>query len=198
MMLRSLSASALIAATLASCGPGDGSAGGCAPGSSCCVAFTADFQSYASWESVSVGSTMQGTHAAGLHNVYLNRRPPPGSTTFPVGTIFVKVVQVTSAGDVDLFAMVKRGCGSFNAANDGWEFFRLLRDAQGRVVLPSGGRGAENATLQGTGYSDDPSLSGVTCVNCHGASAQSTDHILGPGLSPAELSPPSADAGSPG
>lgn len=158
---------------------------GCAATARCCVAVSDNFRNYQQWERFDLNAEPNVVHEAGRHRVYLNRRPPPGATRFPQGTILLKTVEV-SATDVDYFAMVQRGC-DFNPANDGWEFLRLVADANGQLLIPSGGRGPDNAVLQGMGYSDNPTGAATRCIDCHGTSARATDHVLGTGLSPSNL-----------
>jgi hypothetical protein len=75
------------------------------------IAFTPAFEGWRTWEKFSLGEgSAQGqAHLAGPRTEYLNKRPPKGSTAFPVGTIIVKELEVGTLGDRKVFAMVKRG-----------------------------------------------------------------------------------------
>ena len=70
--------------------------------------------------------------------MYLNREPPRGGTSFPVGTILVKVVHPESdAGTLpdQIFAMAKRG-GDFNDGGAaGWEWFELNPASQSPIFI---------------------------------------------------------------
>ncbi len=99
------------------------------------IAFTPAFEGWRSWERFPLGEgSAQGqAHLAGPRTEYLNKRPPKGSTTFPVGTIIVKELEVGALGDRKVFAMVKRG-GTYNAASaPGWEWFELHNQPDGTM-----------------------------------------------------------------
>ena len=76
------------------CGGGDAASGEeIEPGTF--LAFESSFRGYHQWEAFPV-ETADGIpdspHLAGKRTAYLNQRPPPGSTSFPVGTIIVKEI----------------------------------------------------------------------------------------------------------
>ncbi len=134
------------------------------------VAYTASFADYRTWEPFQVGTPVDGADAGcAAHDpsasrvAYLNHRPPPGSTRFPVGTVIVKETQKGAEADWKVFAMVKRG-GGYNAggARD-WEWFELTPPTSGpptiiwRGVAPPTGEG------YGTGCGG--------CNECHAAAA---------------------------
>jgi hypothetical protein len=99
------------------------------------IAFTPAFEGWRTWEKFPLGEgSAQGqAHLAGPRTEYLNKRPPTGSTTFPVGTIIVKELEVGELGDRKVFAMVKRG-GDYNAARaPGWEWFELHNQPDGTM-----------------------------------------------------------------
>ena len=56
------------------------------------VAFAPDFAAFSTWEHVTFESAAAAgaTHVAGKRDVYINRKPPEGATTYPVGTIIVE------------------------------------------------------------------------------------------------------------
>jgi hypothetical protein len=150
------------------------------------IALPRDFAGYAKWWSVEVGEgSVDESHLGVKRRVYVNRRPEPGATSFPVGTILVKT---GAGGELDgtvgheVHAMVKRG-GTFNAAQAvGWEWFELEQDKDAPGVVWRGER-APN----GEGYlcqSSDPDggVIEVDCNQCHTAGRQN-DFVLGPELS---------------
>ena len=116
------------------------------------VAYASDFCGYHSWRHF---DTTGGAKAGGIHDgstvtEYLNRAPPHGSTSFPVGTIIVKEVTPGPPHDVDaaghdggfvvggqaheLFAMVKYDSGTFNSAGPalpGWAWYDLKNTNKG-------------------------------------------------------------------
>jgi len=99
------------------------------------LAFTPAFEGWRTWERFPLGEgDAQGqAHLAGPRTEYLNKRPPTGSTRFPVGTIIVKELEVGDLGDRKVFAMVKRG-GTYNAASaPGWEWFELHNAPDGTM-----------------------------------------------------------------
>lgn len=159
---------------MAACGP---ATGGPAMPVDTFVAFAADFSGYPRWESYALKSTqVQGeVHSTGERHVYLSRRPPAGSTAFPVGTLIVKALP--GAGRV--FAMVKRG-GAYNTQGydggigaPGWEWFELQHVNLDEVVLVWRGYGPP----AGEGYGGDPN----GCNGCHVA-ARENDYVQSPGL----------------
>ena len=125
------------------------------------VAFACNFDGYKGWPSFFLDGGFNGgsVHASGPRTEYINRTPPHGSGTFPVGTIIVKELQA----DGLIFAMVKRGGGYNESGASGWEWFELN---------PDGGAGVGhdvNLTWRGVGppagetYGGDP----TTCNACH-------------------------------
>jgi hypothetical protein len=133
------------------------------------IAYSADFDGYQSWQSLSFDSpTASGaTHIAGPRTVYINHAPQPGATTFPLGTIIVKVT-----ADGQTFARVKRG-GGFNAAYGvpDWEWFELYPNT---TSIHWRGYGPP----KGEAYGGDANAG---CNMCHKLAA-ATDYVLSPGL----------------
>lgn len=136
------------------------------------VAFAADFAGFSTWEKVQFESpaTAGSTHVAGARSVYINRKPPAGATSFPVGTVIVKVTDA----DGKIFARAKRG-GTFNSKGAvGWEWFELLETAQHDVVIKWRGVGPPI----GETYGGDPNAG---CNLCH-KGAPASDYVLTAGL----------------
>jgi hypothetical protein len=125
-------AAALVLSKATGCG-GDGAAGeAIEPGTF--LAFETSFRGYHQWEAFPVETADEipnSPHLAGKRTAYLNQRPPPGSTSFPVGTIIVKEIVNDDPTKSDVVARVKRG-GTYNARGaTGWEWFELRTPAEG-------------------------------------------------------------------
>lgn len=133
------------------------------------IALLADFADYQQWPQVDLGNhPADGLHLAGHRQVFINRLPPRGATSFALGTVLIKTVIDETDGGSQVFAMAKRG-GSFNQDGAaGWEWFQL--DAPGR---------APNIEWRG----EMPPLSAlyggqhVSCNTCH-ALATGNDSVL--------------------
>lgn len=142
------------------------------------VAIGSDFQGFESWEKFYLGDSPEavGVHLAGPKTVYINKRPPKGSTEFPVGTIIVKTIAVGPKSEWQLFAMVKRG-NDFNLFGAvGWEWFGLqLFDNDVVKIEWRGWAPPGDAGQYGGG-----GVVGV-CNSCH--RTQDTDFVLTPQLS---------------
>lgn len=85
------------------------------------VATEADFVQFDTWERFDRGPRgFLPSHPDGETYVYLNRRPPAEATTYPIGTIIVRVTVAGPSTGWEVHAMVKRG-GGYNAAGAaGW------------------------------------------------------------------------------
>ena len=144
------------------------------------VAMERDFQSFERWPKIDLSNRPQHseTHAAGDAHEYVNRMPPAGSTTFPVGTILVKSVSKGSQQQ-DIFAMVKRGAGYNPQGSPGWEWFELRRRPDETLGIVWRGVNPPN----GEGYSGDP-MGG--CNGCH-QMATKNDYVLAEALSLTKL-----------
>jgi hypothetical protein len=95
------------------------------------IAQDEDFTPYADWTSFNEDD--KHGDGSGTTTVYLNKLPPKGATSFPVGTIVVKTMQATDGSMFSIHAMAKRGNG-FNAAGArGWEFFELALNPKGVI-----------------------------------------------------------------
>lgn len=155
--------------------PNGGGAGGTAGagglgGSDGCgtefVALLSDLSPYSTWMSYFVPESAAMFHdTAGPRTIYINQLPPKGATSFPIGTIIVKVIDDGTPGGQQIFAMVKRG-GCFNDFAPGWEWFGLdvangTLGIQWRGVTPPLGAGYGGVNV---------------CNNCH-ADAQANDYV---------------------
>jgi hypothetical protein len=159
----------LALAALAGCG---GTSSETGDGGATFVAFAGDFAGFSKWEHVQFQAGLASglSHVAGPRSVYINRKPPAGATSFPVGTVIVKVTET----DGKIFARAKRG-PTFNPKGAaGWEWFELLQTAQGDVVIKWRGVGPP----LGETYGGDPNAG---CNQCH-KTAPASDYVLTPGL----------------
>ncbi len=140
------------------------------------------FANYLQWTSYTITAPPaieSGTHALGTRLVYINQLPPSKSTTFPIGTIIVKVIpDLLSAHGPTAFAMVKRG-GDYNTAGaPGWEWYQLnIGDPLAGPVLWKG-TDSPAGTYAG--------LTGTGCNECH-ALAKSNDYVQSPPLDLSKL-----------
>ena len=160
----------LLSATLATaCGSGgapDGSAdGGANPNPSVVIAFASSFKGFRSWMAFDVTKeAAPGTVHPDAHLIeYLNKAPPTGSTSFPIGTILVKEPTVNGEpSTTPYFAMVKRG-GGYNAdgASD-WEWFELQNIPGNNDDVQLVWRGV--GPPAGEVYGGDPNAG---CNTCH-------------------------------
>ncbi len=136
------------------------------------IAFTTNFCGYRRWASFSIANTKaQGNvHVAGPRTAYLNKRPPPGSREFPVGTIIVKELTTGAIEDRSVFAMVKRGGGYDTTGAVNWEWFELKNTPDGNVSrIVWHGFGPPNGL---DAYGGDPKV----CNTCH-AGAKGNDYV---------------------
>jgi hypothetical protein len=150
------------------------------PGAKLCLAFASDFANFVSWSAVPGESDIvpnPGEVHAGPRTVYINKKPPRGAKTFPVGTIIVKDIALDP--DVRLhrvFAMVKHG-GEFNVGTNtatGWEWFELIRAKDESATVRWQGLGPP----AGEKYSGDKAGG---CNGCHSA-GRDNDFVLTRGL----------------
>jgi hypothetical protein len=126
------------------------------------IAFAEDFRGYHSWEGIDVtgDASLAGITDGSLVLAYLNRRPPTGSTEFPVGTMIVK--EATGGTEThQIFAAAKRG-GGYNSAAPGWEWFELENLADGNDGVRIVWRGV--GPPAGETYGGDPNGG---CNTCH-------------------------------
>lgn len=144
------------------------------------VASAADFEQFDTWERFDRGPRgFLPSHPDGETYVYLNRRPAPEATTYPLGTIIVRVTVAGPSTDWEVHAMVKRG-GGFNAAGAaGWEYFDLdiVRDAEDRLTPTIHWRG-EGPGDSEDGYAHGPEGVLLGCNHCHAAVTEH-DGVIG-------------------
>jgi hypothetical protein len=157
------------AGALAACG-----AGAEQPPPDTFLAFSTTFAPFRSWPSFhSDGPPDDGTvhpEVLGPRTQYINRRPPPGSLEFPVGTA---IVEARESGERKFFAAVKRG-GGFNAGGAAdWEWFEL-QEAPVAIIWRGVGPPA------GDTYGGDPNGG---CNSCHMACGAGNDFICSAQLS---------------
>ena len=98
------------------------------------AAAATDFANYRNWsliqDTTTVSPYLGGAHkssdSTAVRRIYkkqLLANPDTAQAGYPVGTIVVKEIQQNGAV-TEITAMVKRG-GTFNSANNGWEWFTL-------------------------------------------------------------------------
>lgn len=130
------------------------------------VATQGSFAHFTSWESFDGGTTADDSlNLVGQRILYLNQRPPHGSTQFPIGTIIVKTTQGGAT-----FAMARRG-GGFNPQGLGWEWFQLATGADGTPTILWRGDGTSGMLAYGT-------TSATGCNDCH-FEAIDNDYVQG-------------------
>lgn len=166
---RLLGASLLLAWTLAGCGtPNDGEF----------VAREQDFAGFERWVRFDRGEDPVPPSHLGHDVIYIDRLPPAGATSFPIGTRIVRVEE-TDAGPStwEIHAMVKRGRGFNPEGARGWELFELAIDARGQPEIEWRGEGPPD----GDGYEPPDGGAILGCNHCHGA-ATYNDSVLSPVL----------------
>ena len=146
----------------------------------CVPLFAPAFRDFHSWYSVpGVGPEDAGNGIAlaeadsGIHTVkplvsYINHRPRPGSTSFPLGTIIVKEVNDGDLTSRQIFAMVKRGCGYNASGAVDWEWYELRNIDADNVLIVWHGYGP----MSGESYGGNPD----TCNDCH-KGAKANDYV---------------------
>lgn len=158
---------ALVAIAAAACG-GDGSN---TAEPDLFIPFERDFQGFRKWRSFSLSAQpgLGMAHLAGPRTDYINRIPPKGSATFPIGTIVVKELEIGDLPQRQLFAMVKRGGGFNQTGARDWEWFELQNRSDGSVGIVWHGKGPPD----GETYGGDPANG---CNECH-AMAAKNDYV---------------------
>jgi hypothetical protein len=114
-----------------------------------------------------------GVDASAVHTeplmVYLNMKPPSGSTSFPLATIIVKETTEVDPTARKVFAMVKRG-GDYNPNGaKNWEWFELQYLADGSVQISWRGPGPLAGSTDP--YAANPNI----CNECHLRAAANDD-----------------------
>lgn len=124
---------ALVLASMFGCG-GGGTDPGAGGGSF--IAFPRDFEGFKSWTMFDLGDDQtDGLPVVGRRRAYLNKVPPHGSTSFPVGTVIIKTIGEEEPMPGQTFAMAKRG-EPFNMLGAlGWEWFELVEAANAAPVI---------------------------------------------------------------
>ncbi|MEI9937539.1 MAG: cytochrome P460 family protein [Pseudomonadota bacterium] len=153
------------------------------------IALERDFQGFEGWTKINLTDrpALGAAHAAGDAHEYINRLPPAGSKTFPVGTILVKTMKSerrsADAGapepGTDVFAMVKRGAGYNGRGTPGWEWFELRPRADETFGIVWRGVNAP----AGEGYGRE--VSGG-CNDCHQKAAKN-DYVQALALTLSEI-----------
>ncbi len=153
------------------------------------IALPTDFEGFQSWYSAVLPYNVLSATVdpVGMHVGFLNRRPPAGSKSYPVGTIIVKAVEPSAdQTSWEMFGMAKRGGGYNGAGADGWEYFLLRVNSDGDPYITSRGLAPSNdGSDMGAGaYAPGGAAGG--CNECHGSPTYApTDHIIAPPLIPA-------------
>ena len=125
-----------------------------------------DFSGFRQWRS-SPGVAPDGAPSpegdGGIHigplTTYINHLPPPGSTSFPVGTIIVKESNSPPLTERQIFAMVKRGGGFDTGGATDWEWFELANVDETNVTILWRGIGPPGSESYGTNVN--------VCNDCH-------------------------------
>ena len=164
--VRWIAVAAMGALAVACGGAGDDSSG--VSESDVFIAFSRDFHGFRDWQSFDVTKdAAPGTvHPDEMLIAYINKPPPTGSTSFPVGTIIIKEGTEGPVVGRRYFAMAKRGANgktSWNASGAvGWDWFELENLASGEVGIVWRGEPPLGDT-----YGGDPNSSCNTChVDC--------------------------------
>ena len=141
------------------------------------IALQSDFEDFRTWEKFDVGAGEDtGAHGDTIRAIYVSNRPPTGSSAYPVGTRFVHTIE-GETGDVDVFAMAKRGDGFNSEGALGWEWFELTLVGDVPVIRWRGAEPPEGEAY-GTLPGEEPDSDAVQldCNGCHGA-ARANDFI---------------------
>jgi hypothetical protein len=145
------------------------------------IAQQKDFQDFLSWQSFLVDAQGNNSpaHMGGKVTAYLNKVPPKGSATYPVGSIIAKTVEKGEKMKWEIHSMVKRG-GEFNTQGaKGWEYLELQYNSDNIALIlwrgeaPPVGHGYEALTPLGT--------TTMECNGCH-AGSKDTDFVMTPEL----------------
>jgi hypothetical protein len=140
------------------------------------IAFERDFQDFRAWAEIEMPKVQaQGvTHTEGEARQWINGRPPPTATSFPVGTAIVKEVTDPAKKTRQIFAMVKRGAAYNRSGARGWEWFELRERSDESIAIVWRGVNAPD----GESYAGDP-LGG--CNSCHELAVKN-DYVKTPTL----------------
>lgn len=96
------------------------------------IAVDRDFSTYEDWSYFDLGLGKHVVSQSGAKRVYINALPEPGDTEFRVGTIIVKVLELSDDPTTwQVHGMVKRG-GEYNPNGAyGWEYFDFTLNDEG-------------------------------------------------------------------
>jgi hypothetical protein len=144
--------------------------------STCFLALPSDFAPFKTWPSNHFESSSDvggGVHVSGPRTEYYNHAATKGATSFPVGTLIVKVLESADPTQHHVFAMAKRGCGFNSEGAKDWEWFELEEETTGAPKILW--RGV--APPSGDKYNGDPTGG---CNSCHGGTCASNDSVCSP------------------
>lgn len=145
------------------------------------VAFAPHFAGYEQWHRIDIsGELPMSPHLGERRAVHVNKLPPAGADSFPVGTIVLK----TSTASEEVHAMAKRG-GEYNQLGArGWEWFELRRATDGSLAIFWRGITPPAGVCKTYG-----GIVGGACNVCH-QNAAANDFVQTPGLTLTGGSPP--------
>lgn len=131
------------------------------------IAFQSDFEGFSRWDHESLGFAEDSPgHPGGQRTVYINALPPGDTDDLPVGTILVKTMETDDFG-VLVLAMVKRGGGYNDDGAQGWEWFELTLDDQGRPVIVWRGKDPPDGECYGCLPGTESMIEPTSCNDCH-------------------------------
>jgi hypothetical protein len=177
---------AMLAAVVGCSGSGKNGGG---EANSAFLALDPDFAGFQSWYQLTLppNPLSELVDPVGPHVGYLNRRPPAGATSYPVGTIIVKAIQREAApSSWELFGIAKRGGGFNPDGAAGWEFFLLRIGPDGNPYVTSRGLAPRDDGFDGgNNASYSPGGAAGGCNLCHGQSTYAaSDHVISVALAP--------------
>lgn len=160
----------VFALTLVACGPAEPET------PTLFIALDRDVKDFRTWTRYDLETTVAGEHASEVRHVYVNRLPPAGATTFPVGTIVIKTLDgPDGAESPEIHGMVKRAADFNPDGAKGWEFLGLGVTPNGATVI--GWRGAHPPKDGEYGAGNGSQASG-DCNACH--RSELNDAVLSP------------------
>jgi hypothetical protein len=152
------------------------------------IALDHDFAGFQSWYSVDLPLSVlsEAVDPKGARFGFLNRRPPAGTTHYPVGTILVKAIKPSDdPATWEIFGVAKRG-DDFNVDGaTGWEFFLLRMARNGEPYITSRGLAPRDDGFDGGSSSYSPGGAAGGCNLCHGQPTYAaSDHVIATALAP--------------
>lgn len=131
------------------------------------IAFQSDFEGLRRWDHESLGFAVDSPgHPGGQRTVYINQRPPADADGYELGTIVVKTMETDDFGLIVL-AMAKRGGGYNDEGAQGWEWFELTLDDQGRPVIVWRGKDPPDGECYGCLPGTESMIEPTSCNDCH-------------------------------